>query len=53
MFVKDIKFAYIQYLLYIIAFYYERMGEKLTEDEKSCRIWIRLIELCMEDDFEK
>lgn len=52
LFVKDIKFAYIQYLLYIIAFYYERMGEKLTEDEKSCRIWIRLIELCMEDDLK-
>lgn len=53
LFVKDIKFAYIQYLLYIIAFYYKRMGEKLTENERSCQVWIRLIELCIVDDLDK
>ena len=51
LFVEDIRFAYIQYLLYIIAFYHERMGEQMTEEERSCRIWIRLIELCLADDF--
>lgn len=52
LFVEDIRFAYIQYLLYIIAFYHERMGEQMTEDERSCRIWIRLIELCLTDGLE-
>ena len=52
MFVEDIKFSYIQYLLYIIAFYYKRMGEQMTEDERSCKIWIRLIELCLADELE-
>ena len=52
MFVEDIKLSYIQYLLYVMTFYHKRMGEQMTEDERSCRIWIRLIELCLTDDLE-
>lgn len=52
-FVEDIKFSYIQYLLYIIAFYYNRMGNQLSEDERSCKIWIKLIELCFIDGLKK
>lgn len=52
LFVADIKFSYIQYLLYIIAFYHNRMGDQMTEDERSCKIWIRLIELCLTDNLK-
>lgn len=43
------KFHYLCYLIHILSFYYKRWNGELSEEEHSCKVWLRLIEKCFED----
>lgn len=41
--IRDPEGSYMCYLIYILYFYYKRWGGKLSENERSCKIWIQLL----------
>lgn len=48
-YMENPRLNYMCYLVYEIWFYYKRWRSDLFEDEHSCKIWIRMLQLCYRD----